>query len=125
MSGPMPLGDLHGYQAEIIDELAHIIGSRGKGTHKSRLADWRREKRGSRSKRQSSTCSRRTAAANTYCGSRKRTSCANRRSRAPPSLEQLWQRLDGTQDRSLMGREPDPTPSADDVPTTVVATIPR
>ena len=28
-SGPMPLGDLHGYQTEIIDELAPIIGSRG------------------------------------------------------------------------------------------------
>ena len=29
VSGPMPLGGLHDYQTEIIDELAHIIGSRG------------------------------------------------------------------------------------------------
>ena len=29
VSGPMPLGDLHGYQEEIVDALAPIIASRG------------------------------------------------------------------------------------------------
>lgn len=91
MSGPMPLGDLHWYQAEIIDELAPIIGSRGTkarakvslptGAGKTRVAV--------------------EAAVKYVLAADARTS----RPELPPSLEQLRQGVDRAQDLALVGRK--------------------
>jgi superfamily II DNA or RNA helicase len=124
VSGPMPLGDLHDYQEEIIDELAPIIASRGArartkvslptGAGKTRVA---------------------VEAAVKYvlaadAGSKYVLWVAQTDElceQAVQSFRQVWSNCgkDWTELRivRLWGGNPDPTPSADDVPTTVVATI--
>jgi superfamily II DNA or RNA helicase len=124
VSGPMPLGDLHDYQAEIIDALAPIIASRGPsartkvslptGAGKTRVA---------------------VEAAVKYVlaadvGDKYVLWVAQTDElceQAVQSFRQVWSNCgkDWTELRivRLWGGNPDPTPSADDVPTTVVATI--
>jgi superfamily II DNA or RNA helicase len=124
VSGPMPLGDLHGYQREIIDDLAPIIASRGArartkvslptGAGKTRVA---------------------VEAAVKYvlaadAGDKYVLWVAQTDElceQAVQSFRQVWSNSgkDWTELRivRLWGGNPDPTPSADDVPTTVVATI--
>jgi superfamily II DNA or RNA helicase len=124
VSGPMPLGDLHGYQTEIIDALAPIIGSRGAkartkvslptGAGKTRVA---------------------VEAAVQYvlaadAGDKYVLWVAQTDElceQAVQSFRQVWSNCgkDWTELRivRLWGGNPDPTPSADDTPTTVVATI--
>ncbi len=124
VSGPMPLGDLHNYQAEIIDELAPIIASRGArartkvslptGAGKTRVA---------------------VEAAVKYVlaadvGGKYVLWVAQTDElceQAVQSFRQVWSNCgkDWTELRvvRLWGGNPDPTPSADDMPTSVVATI--
>jgi hypothetical protein len=124
VSGPMPLGDLHGYQTEIIDDLAPIIASREArartkvslptGAGKTRVA---------------------VEAAVKYVlaadvGDKYVLWVAQTDElceQAVQSFRQVWSNCgkDWTELRivRLWGGNPDPTPSADDMPTTVVATI--
>ncbi len=124
LSGPMPLGELHAYQEEIIDALAPIIASRGArartkvslptGAGKTRVA---------------------VEAAVKYvlaadAGDKYVLWVAQTDElceQAVQSFRQVWSNCgkDWTELRivRLWGGNPDPTPSADDAPTTVVATI--
>jgi superfamily II DNA or RNA helicase len=124
VSGPMPLGDLHDYQAEIVDLLAPIIGSRGTkarakvslptGAGKTRVAVEAAVK-----------YVLAAAAGSKYVLWVAQTDelCEQ----AVQCFRQVWNNCgkDWTEIRivRLWGGNPDPTPSADDVPTTVVATI--
>lgn len=124
VSGPMPLGDLHDYQTEIIGALAPIVTSRGAkartkvslptGAGKTRVA---------------------VEAAVKYvlaadAGDKYVLWVAQTDElceQAVQSFRQVWSNCgkDWTELRivRLWGGNPDPTPSADDTPTTVVATI--
>jgi superfamily II DNA or RNA helicase len=124
VSGPMPLGPLHPYQAEIVEELAAVIATRGvkarakislpTGAGKTRVA---------------------VEAAVTYvlaadAGSKYVLWVAQTDElceQAVQSFRQVWSNCgkDWTELRivRLWGGNPDPMPSADDVPTAVVASI--
>jgi superfamily II DNA or RNA helicase len=124
VSGPMPLGDLHGYQAEIVGELAPIIGRRGvkaraiislpTGAGKTRVAV-EAAVRHVLAADVDLKCVLWVAQTDELC------------EQAVQSFRQVWSNCgqDWTERRivRLWGGNPDPTPSTDDVPTTVVATI--
>jgi superfamily II DNA or RNA helicase len=124
VSGPMPLGDLHGYQVEIIDALAPIIASRGAqartkvslptGAGKTRVAVEAAVKY-VLAAHASDKYVLWVAQTDELC------------EQAVQSFRQVWSNCgkDWTELRivRLWGGNPDPTPSADDTPTTVVATI--
>ncbi len=124
VSGPMPLGDLHDYQAEIVNQLKSIVGSRGmKGRAVISLP---------------------TGAGKTRVvveASVKHVLSANSNERyllwvaqtdelceqAVQSFRQVWSNSgrEWTDLRvvRLWGGNPDPAPSPDDVPTAVIASI--
>ena len=124
VSGPMPLGDLHDYQAEIVNQLKSIVGSRGmKGRAVISLP---------------------TGAGKTRVvveASIKHVLSANSNKRyllwvaqtdelceqAVQSFRQVWSNSgrEWTDLRvvRLWGGNPDPAPSPDDVPTAVIASI--
>jgi superfamily II DNA or RNA helicase len=124
VSGPMPLGPLHPYQAEIVDELAPIIGRRGvkarakislpTGAGKTRVAV-EAAVRHVLSANVGMKCVLWVAQTDELC------------EQAVQSFRQVWSNSgqDWTELRivRLWGGNPDPTPSGDDVPTTVIATI--
>lgn len=124
VSGPMPLGPLHRYQTQIVEQLAHVIAMRGTearakislptGAGKTRVA---------------------VEAAIKYvlvgvAGSKYVLWVAQTDElceQAVQSFRQVWSNCgkEWTELRivRLWGGNPDPMPSADDVPTTVVASI--
>jgi superfamily II DNA or RNA helicase len=124
VSGPMPLGDLHHYQIEIIDELEDVVAERGPqaraiislptGAGKTRVAV--------------EACVKYVLAASVDVRwvlwvAQTDELCEQ----AVQSFRQVWSNCgqDWTELRivRLWGGNPDPTPSADDAPTAVVASI--
>jgi superfamily II DNA or RNA helicase len=124
VSGPMPLGELHMYQVEIIHELAPIIASRGaKARAKVSLPTGAGKTRVAVEAAVQYVLA--TEVGNKYVLWVAQTDelCEQ----AVQSFRQVWSNCgkEWTELRiiRLWGRNPDPTPSTDDAPTTVVATI--
>lgn len=120
----MPLGDLHDYQAEIVDELAHIIGSRGaKARTKVSLPTGAGKTRVAVEAAVKYVLAADVSSKYVLWVAQTDELCEQ----AVQSFRQVWSNCgkDWTELRivRLWGGNPDPTPSADDVPTTVVATI--
>ncbi|WP_316166791.1 MULTISPECIES: DEAD/DEAH box helicase [unclassified Bradyrhizobium] len=123
-SGPMPLGDLHAYQEDIVTALAPIIASRGaKARTKVSLPTGAGKTRVAVEAAIKHVLAARAGDKYVLWVAQTDELCEQ----AVQSFRQVWSNRgkDWTDLRivRLWGGNPDPTPSVDDAPTAVVATI--
>lgn len=123
-SGPMPLGDLHAYQEDIVTALAPIVASRGaKARTKVSLPTGAGKTRVAVEAAVKHVLAMKAGDKYVLWVAQTDELCEQ----AVQSFRQVWSNRgkDWTDLRivRLWGGNPDPTPSADDAPTAVVATI--